>query len=141
MIELLHTVRLVNAGGLDGDMPPLTGGSREVHQVYASFAKLNKTVYMSNWAFFAGDLSLAYRIARDALRLFRKIGDEKAIAIACNNMGNTLLAWMVECREPGTSLELEGDEYFYCTEAAINYYNEAIELGTKDFDAAVGDAE
>jgi len=141
VIELLHTVRLVNAGRLDGDMPPLTGGSREVHQVYASFAKLNKTVYMSNWAFFAGDLSLAYRIARDALRLFRQIGDEKAIAIACNNMGNTLLAWMVECREPGTSLELEGDEYFYCTEAAINYYNEAIELGTKDFDAAVGDAE
>ena len=141
MIQLLQTVKKVNAGGFDDDMPPLTGGSREVHQVYASFAKLYKTVRMSNWAFFAGDLAKAYRIARGALRLFRKIGDNKAIGIACNNMGCTLLAWMVEVREPGTSLELDGDECMYCTEAAIKYFNEAIALGTEDFEAAHGDAE
>jgi len=122
-------------------MPPLTGGSREVHQVYASFAKLYKTVRRSNSAFFVGDLGLAHRIALDALRLFRKIGDEKAIAIACNNMGNTLLAWMVECREPGTSLELEGDDCSCCTEAAIKYYAEAVVSGTKDFEMALGDAD
>lgn len=122
-------------------MPPLTGGNREVHQVYASFAKLYKTVRMSNSAFFLGDLALAHRIAADALRLFRKIGDQKAIAIACNNMGNTLLAWMVECRDPGTSLELEGDDCSNCTEAAIKYYNQAVSRGTKDFEEATGDAD
>ena len=137
---MLHTVKQVNSSGVDDDMPPLTGGSREVHQVHASFAKLYKTVRMSNWAFFAGDLSRAYRFACGALRLFRKIGDEKAIAIACNNMGNTLLAWMVEVREPGTSLELEGDDCNYCTEAAVKYYNEAVALGTKEFESAEGDA-
>jgi hypothetical protein len=138
---LLRTVKQVNAGGIEDDMPPLTGGSREVHRVYASFAKLYKTVRMSNSAFFVGDLSLAHRMGLDALRLFRKIGDQKAIAISCNNMGNTLLAWMVECREPGTSLELEGDDCTYCTEAAIKYYTEAVTLGTKDFEGATGDAE
>ena len=131
----------MNEGGIDDDMPPLTGGSREVHRVYASFAKLYKTVRMSNSAFFVGDLSLAHHIALDALRLFRKIGDQKAIAISCNNIGNTLLAWMVECREPGTSLELEGDDCAYCTEAAIKYYTEAVTYGTKGFEEATGDAE
>jgi len=141
MIQLLRTVKQVNAGGIEGDMPPLTGGSREVHQVYACFAKLHKTVHMTNLAFFVGDLSLAHRIAIDALNLFRKIGDKKAIAIACNNMGNTLLAWMIECREPGTSLELEGDDCTNCTEAAIKYYTEAVVSGTKEFERALGDAK
>lgn len=141
VIQLLQAVKKVNAGGFDDDMPPLTGGSREVHQVYASFAKLYKTIRLSNWAFFAGDLARAYRIARGALRLFRKIGDNKAIGIACNNMGCTLLAWMVEVRDPGSSLELDGDNCTYCTEAAIKYFNESIALGTEDFEAAGGDAE
>jgi hypothetical protein len=141
MIQLLRTVKKVNEGRVEDDMPPLKGGSREVHQVYASFAKLYKTVRMSNSAFFVGELSLAHRIALDSLRLFRKIGDRKAIAIGCNNMGNTLLAWMVECREPGTSLEIEGDYFKYCTEAAIAYYTEAVEFGAKDLERASGDAE
>lgn len=141
MIQLLRTVKQVNEGGIDDDMPPLTGGSREVHRVYASFGKLYKTVRMSNSAFFVGDLSLAHRIALDALRLFRKIGDKKAIAISCNNIGNTLLAWMVECREPGTSLELEGDDCAFCTDAAIKYHTEAVTYGTRGFEEATGDAE
>ena len=141
MIQLLRTVKQVNAGRIGDNMPPLTGGSREVHRVYASFAKLYKIVRMSNSAFFVGDLTSAHRIGLDALNLFRKIGDQKAIAIACNNMGNTLLAFMVEYREPGSSLELNSDGCTYCTEAAMKYLNEAVLFGTKAFEDATGDAD
>ena len=75
MIQLLRTVKQVNAGRIGDNMPPLTGGSREVHRVYASFAKLYKIVRMSNSAFFVGDLTSAHRIGLDALNLFRKIGE------------------------------------------------------------------
>jgi len=137
MIQLLRTVKQVNKGGIEDDMPPLTGGSREVHQVYTSFAKLYKIVRVSNTVFFGGDLELARHIAQDALRLFRKIGDEKAIAIANNNLGNALLVRTAECREPGSCLML--DDYC-CSSAALTYYNEAVAAGANDFESASGDA-
>jgi hypothetical protein len=139
MIQLLRVVKQVNAGRIEDDIPPLTGGSREVHQVYTSFAKLYKTVRMSNSAFFFGDLDLAHRIALDALRLFRKIGDEKAIAIACNNMGNTLLALSVECRKTGTCMNL--DDGSCCTNSAIKYYTEAVAAGIKDLESVDSNAD
>eukprot|EP00536_Pseudo-nitzschia_multiseries_P012093 jgi/Psemu1/244263/estExt_Genewise1.C_4430009 len=141
MIQLLQTVKQVNKGGIEDDMPPLTGGSREVHQVYTSFAKLYKIVRMSNVVFFGGDLELAHHIAIDALELFRKIGDAKAIAIANNNVGNALLVRTVEYREPGSCLMFDDDHCTCCaTTSVIRYYNEAVASGTNDFENASGDA-
>jgi len=139
MIQLLRVVQQVNVGRIEDDIPPLTGGSREVHQVYTSFAKLYKTIRMSNSAFFFGDLLRAHRIALDAFCLFQKIGDQKAIAIACNNMGNTLLALMVESRKAGMCMNI--DDGNCCTSAAINYYTEAVVAGKQDLDSVDSDAE
>jgi len=117
-------------------MPPLEGGSREVTQVHTSFAKLYRVVRMANASFFSGDFKWAHHIANDALSLFRKIGDQKAVAVACNNIGNTILALSVQRNDktltlrPGSCCQ---------TESALLYFDEAIEIGTKEFEAAESD--
>lgn len=138
MIELLQVVRRVNTGRIEDDIPPLSGGSREVAQVYSSFAKLYRIVSISNKHFWSGDLQLAHHIASDALELFRKIGDEKAIAIASNNMGNTLVALMVESVDSGSSYELDG---VVSLEAALRHFDETIASGTREFESVESDAE
>ena len=73
MMVLLRIVENVNAGKIEDDVPPLEGGSREVNQVYSSFAKLHKIIRISNSAFFSGNLKWAYDIAHDGLLLFQKV--------------------------------------------------------------------
>ena len=135
---LLQIVKRVNSQRIEVDMPPLEGGSREANQIYTSFAKLYRIVRMSNASFFAGDFKWAHHIATDALKLFRKIEDEKAIAIASNNVCNTLLALGMSRREKGTCLLVEG---CCCFKLAIDHINEAIDSGNKEFDRADSDAE
>lgn len=126
----------VNAGRLEGDLPPLKGGSREANQVYTSFAKLYKIVRMSNASFFSGDLKWAHHIANDALKLFRKIGDQKAVAIACNNIGNTILALSVQRRERGMCFKSESA----CQRnESLRHFDEAIEIGTRQFETSDSD--
>jgi len=61
MLVLLCIVQSINQGKIEYDIPPLTGGSSEVHQVYNCFSKLYKIVRISNVAFFSGNLVFAYR--------------------------------------------------------------------------------
>jgi hypothetical protein len=137
LLILLRVVKRVNAGRIEGDMPPLEGGSREVTQVYTSFAKLYKIVRMSNASFFSGDFKWAHHIANDALKLFRKIGDEKAVAVACNNIGNTILALSVQRRDKGVCLKTESG----CQSSpALRYFDEAIDIATREFEASETDA-
>lgn len=136
MIILLRVVQRVNAGRIEDDMPPLTGGSREVNQVYTSFSKLYKIVRMSNSSFFSGDFKWAHHIAKDALHLFQKIGDQKAVAIACNNIGNTMLALCVLTREKGACIKVDCE---CCVTTAIEQFEKAISIGTKEFESGDSD--
>jgi hypothetical protein len=63
-----------------------------VQGVYNTFAKLNKIIKVSNTSFFCGHLDMAHHFVSDALILYRKINDRKAIGVACNNLANTLFA-------------------------------------------------
>jgi hypothetical protein len=129
MIVLLKVVQNINSGEIENDIPPLNGGSRELYQVYNSFSKLYKVMRISNTAFFSDKLNWAYHFLCDALQLFRKIGDEKAIGVACNNIGNTLFAMAVQGIKP--------EEEDTCNKHnALVYYNEAIEIGQREFDRA-----
>lgn len=138
VLILLRIVQRVNAGRIEDDMPPLTGGSREVHQVYTSFAKLYKIVGMSNVSYYSGDFKWAHHIANDALSLFRKIGDQKAVAIACNNIGNTLLALSVKSREKGACMKSCSE---CCLKIALDHFEESIRIGTAEFQGTDSDAE
>jgi hypothetical protein len=137
MMILLQIVQRVNSRRIEDDLPPLAGGSREANQIYTSFAKLYKIVRMSNSSFFSGDFKWAHHIATDALKLFRKIEDEKAIAIASNNVCNTLLALGLQRREKGHCMLVDG---CCCVKMAIEHINEAIDSGNREFDSADSDS-
>jgi len=111
-----------------------------VHQVYNSFAKLYKIVRISNVAFFSGNLSWAYSFINDALKLFRKIGDEKAIGIACNNLGNTLHAMCCDdVRYVGDCCELVNG--ICVMKAAKLHYDESIDIAQGQFEQATDDEQ
>ena len=66
-------------------------GSRETIAVAETVQTLYKIVRCGNYAFFAGDLDKAYAVLRDALRLFERLDNKKAVGIVSNNLGNLLL--------------------------------------------------
>lgn len=138
MIILLRIVRNINAGKFEDNIPPMHGGSREVNQVYNSFAKLNKIVTISNSAFFSGNLKWAYHFLSDALNLFRKINDQKAIAIASNNLGNTLFVMSLDNSFRKSCIKVDGE---CCAKAAIDHFNEALRIGNNEFDNANNENE
>ena len=126
MIKLLQIVKNINDGCIDEDLPPLKGGSREVQRVFYAFAKLYKIVRMANSAFFSRNLKWALHFVSDALELFRKVDDKKAVGIACNNAGNILFAMIREAHE-------ENEENRYVSQAYA-YYNEAVDNAQEDVD-------
>jgi hypothetical protein len=132
MIKLLNIVSNANMGEFGDSIPPLEGGSKEVQGVYNTFAKLNKIVRVSNTAFFSGNLEMAHHFVSDALSLYRKVNDQKAIGVACNNLANTLFAMSYERLDQVHCCESCADN---CTiSEALALYDEAIELGSRDFD-------
>mmetsp|Transcript_5640 Transcript_5640/g.11678 ORF Transcript_5640/g.11678 Transcript_5640/m.11678 type:complete len:1810 (-) Transcript_5640:117-5546(-) len=131
MITLLSAVKSINSKEDNRDIPPLQGGSREVHQVYNSFSKLYKVIRISNNAFFSGNLVWAHHIVNDAMQLFRKIDDRKAIGIACNNLGNIMFARILEV---GSHSESQLDSSF--GPFALRHYDEAVDICQEEFDNA-----
>ena len=134
MILLLEAVESINSGEATENIQPLQGGSREFSQVYTSFSKLNKVVGISNKAFFSGSFDWAYHFIYDALQLFRKVNDQKAIGVACNNLGNTIFALAIQGQPLWMLNTAEGENV--TVQTALDYYEEAIEICKRDFDEA-----
>jgi len=65
--------------------------SREVSRLFNTMEALCKVVRSANIAFHEGDLFKAYWIMLDALLLFNRLNNQKAIGVASNNLGNILL--------------------------------------------------
>ena len=133
---LLRIVQTVNARSIEDDIPPLEGGSREVTQVYNSFAKLYKIVRVSNSSFFSGEFKWALKWGNDAKQLFQRVNDEKAVVIACNNIGNTLLAMSLDDHNAGSCNMVDG----VCSiKTALQNFNEAVKVGSREFDSSNSD--
>ena len=73
-------------------------------------------------------MELQHDIASDALELFRKAGDEKAVAIACNNVCNISLALSIDNQAAGGCIGVDGA---CLVKTAIQHYDEAINSGTR----------
>lgn len=134
MIKLLNIVRTTNSGEAIDNTPPLRGGCKEVQDVYSTFAKLNKIVRVSNNSFFSGNLDMAYHFVSDALTLFRHVDDQKAIAVACNNLANTLFALQHDQRLEKVPDPLQVDQ-------VLSLYDETVERGHINFTSADEDTE
>jgi hypothetical protein len=115
----------------------MNGGSRETRRLYSSLTKLLKVVDTSNRLFFAGNLSRASDAMLDAMKLFRKLSDEKSIGVACNNLGNIQVARLLESsptpemtRQPSNPLTWQ---------SAIALYDEAVDIARLAADAVESD--
>jgi len=135
MIKLSNIVKNTRKGEYDS-IPPLKGGCKEVQDVYNTFAKLNKIVKVSNTSFFSGKLEMAHHFVSDALVLYRKINDRKAIGVTCNNLANTLFAIQYEKANETNCCDLRNACYVKQT---VALYDEAVGYSQQDFDAAEGD--
>ena len=82
----------------------------------------------------SGDMERARHIASDALELFRKVWDEKAVAIACNNVGKTLLALSIDSQAANGCIKVDGA---CLVKTAIQHYDEAINIGPESFMKAI----
>jgi hypothetical protein len=82
-------------------------------------------------AFFSGKLKRAYKFLTDALSLFRSAGDQKAIGIAANNLGNTCMAIRNQKLSTNRCFRIDGK----CVQnQALVSYSEAIESATNEYD-------
>jgi hypothetical protein len=132
LIVLLTIVQDINGRRIQDDFPTLDGGSREVQQVYMSLSKFYRLLRSSNIAFFAGNMTLAHKFASDALVLFQRAHDQKAIGIALNNLANTLFVMQREKVSP-TRCRLVNSECVY--EQAYHFYTQSIDIAQADYDA------
>ena len=109
------------------------GSCREVDSVYETMEMLYKVVRFANNAFFAGDLEKAYDVLKDSLKLFIRLNNKKAIAVASNNLGNTMLTMY-------RTMAISGDETMCglskkdIVAKGTAYHAHAIKLGEEAYD-------
>lgn len=94
---------------------------------------LSKVVRSANSAFYAGEFEIAYHVLVDALRLFRRLDNKKAIGIACNNLGNIMLGIYQEMVQEDFDT-FAGLTIRQVVTRGIAYFHEAIQLGEKAYD-------
>ena len=140
LLCLLQMLRNKNKGRMDEGMTPLEGGSREVTQIYSSFASLFRIVRVCNTSFYSGDIYWACHIVYDSIKLFRKLNDEKAIGIACNNMGNILFSLSYVGKLPSSvQNSVTREDISFGVEDAGQFFDEAIRIGCKELEEAQTD--
>lgn len=105
---------------------------REVDNVYKTIEMLYTVVQYANVAFFSGDLSLAFKVLRDALRLFTRLENNKAIAVACNNLGNTMLT-VYRTMKATDEKEMCGMTIELVIEKGMTYFAQSIKLGEEAY--------
>lgn len=107
--------------------------SQEIIKFSDSLEMLSTVVRSANTAFYAGEFEIAYTVLVDALRLFRRLDNKKAIGIACNNLGNTMMGMYQEMTKENIQ-KIAGLTKRQLVAKGIAYYHEAIELGEKAYD-------
>lgn len=127
---LLMLTTKINRSEIKEDLPYIEGGSSEVSQVYQTFERLFMVVRFANTAFFSGDLLKAYENLTDALALFTKLDNSKAIGVTNNNLGNTMLTIYRTMKKTGAPT-LCGLEKSEAIAKGIAYFDATIESGEK----------
>jgi hypothetical protein len=124
-----------NRHGVNQDPPEVktVQASKEIVVFSNTLEMLYKVVRSANTAFYAGELRVAYVVLVDALRLFKRLDNKKAIGIASNNLGNTMLAMYKEWKDDDPSRAFGLTKKQIVTKG-IAYFHEAIQLGEKAYD-------
>jgi len=110
-----------------------SGSCKEIDTVYKTTEMLYKVVQFANIAFFSGDLEIAYEVLRDALRLFTRLDNSKAIAVASNNLGNTMLT-MYRTMTDSEKDKMCGMSKHQVIEKGTAFFSQSIKLGESAYD-------
>lgn len=103
-------------------------GSKEVLRVRWTMEKLYKIIQCANAAFFAGEVDVAHRVFLDALYLFTRLDNKKAMGVANNNLGNTMLTLYRTVKDTGDS-HVCGFGVREIIGKGMVYFRQAIQLG------------
>jgi hypothetical protein len=106
---------------------------REIMKVTHAMEALYVVVRCANSAYFARDYVSAYALMRDSLKLFNRLENRKAMAIAHNNLGNIMLAIYRYMQATDESFVAGLTKQEVVTKG-IGYFREAIQLGEKLYD-------
>ena len=115
---------------MDDELPEIMGGSLEVTQVRETFDRLFMMVRLATSTFYAGDLDTSYTRFVEALSLFTKLGNEKAMGIANNDLGVIMLAVYRTLRKTGHATLL-GYTKEQVVEEGCAYFKDAIDAGER----------
>ena len=135
MICLLELIRLVNGDDMDQD-PPIVDhstGSKEITNVSDTMESLYRVVRLANLSFYAGDLEAAYLVLVDTQRLFKRMNNAKAIGVACNNLGVTMLAMYREMQIENVNSKFGQTREMLIKRGTV-CFREAIQLGEEAYD-------
>jgi hypothetical protein len=111
----------------------MTWVSREMTNVADTVVVLYKVVRAANDFYFAGELERAYVVLVDALRIFKNLGNKKAVAVASNNLGNVLLAMYNGMKDSKASRQC-GLTKQQIIGKGMGHFHKAITLGEKAYD-------
>jgi len=112
----------------DVEFPELEGGCKEVKQVRATFERLFAMIRFGTLTFYSGDLLKAYKTFTEALDLFTKLENDKAVGIANNNLGNTMLTLYRTMERTGAP-SIYGMSRELVIQKGIAYFKSAIDAG------------
>ncbi|CAJ1915438.1 unnamed protein product [Cylindrotheca closterium] len=135
MLYLLELIRSINRNGLGQDV----SSSKRIQASYEivgfcdTMEILYKLVRSANSAFHAGELEVAYKVLVDALRLFKRLGNKKAIAVASNNLANTLLGMYRELKASHKD-KLCGLRKKDMVRLGIGHFHTSIQMGERGYD-------
>lgn len=128
--QLLLVVTKINNREINDDLPSIVGGSSEVARVHQTFELLYMLVRFANTAFFSGELAKAYDSLKEAHELFLKLGNEKAVGIANNNLGNIMLTMYRTMKTTGAPAICNISKSDIIS-GGISYFDSAIDSGEK----------
>jgi hypothetical protein len=97
ILVLIAIVKSIQKKAVQDELPKLEGGSCEIYDVYESLEQLCKIVRFSNAAFL-GDRTRSYKVMEDALALFEKLENQKAVGVANNNVRVHQLSHQNACK-------------------------------------------
>jgi len=135
MLYLLELITSINQNGLGKEVSKTKKirASYEIVGFCDTIEILYKFVRSANSAFRAGELEVAYKVLVDALRLFKRLGNKKAIGVTSNNLGNTLLGMYREL-QIRKGEKLCGLRKKDMVRMGIGHFHTAIQMGERAYD-------
>ena len=124
----------MHSNDMASEFPIIPGGSSEVTQVQFTVERLLKLVRVANVAFFMGNLEKAYTTLHDALAVFSKVNNSKAIGVANNNLGNIMLT-MYRAMKKTHSPTMGGFARGKIIRKGCDYFKTAIDMGEEALEA------